>query len=382
MKLLFFTLTLFLKIFSLKGQASSQLNLDTNWIVWNQNFRIQVPNVTIPNSILTILHQSGQIEDPLFQYNDLKLRYLSLDDGWTFSQSFRLDEQEVKNANAISLTLDSVDTMASIFLNTQLILNTSNQFLRHKIDDIKSLLKSSNQENVLEVKFSSPVKQAKSAADSYPYRMPPECPPKVQKGDCQINMLRKKQCSFSWDWGPNFANIGLNGPVYLTFVNNFDFEFAVSVYPKQRHDLNNWLIDELVTIRRAVATAQNIKVITKIEEINFENSNDLTLNEKIEQKSILIDFSDSIDLWWPNGYGDQKMYELKVIVEMNGQSLTRWKKIGFRSVQLVQELTPSKKKEHGLTFYFKVNDVDIFLKVRIKLLKKFLFNLRKFCSGQ
>lgn len=376
MKIFFLSSIIFLKIFSLNCQASTQLNLNTNWVVSNPNFRTEIRNVTVPNTIHTVLYESGQIDDPLFQYNDLKLRYLALDDGWVFSHSFRLNPQDINKANSISLTFDSVDTIASIYLNNQLIQKTNNQFVQYRIEDIKSILKSNNELNVLEVKFSSPVNQAKIAADSYPYRMPPECPPEVQKGDCQVNMLRKKQCSFSWDWGPNYPNIGVNGPVYLTLINNFDFEFAVSVYPQKKNDLKNWLLDELIKIERAVATTQTVKVTTKIEQLKFEKSNDLILNEKTEEKQVMVQFSEMVDLWWPNGYGDQPMYEIKITVDMNGLSLTKTKKIAFRSVELVQELTPSKKPEHGLTFYFKINNVDIFLKVKI-IKENFVFI--KFC---
>lgn len=366
MKFFFLIFTAFVKINSLNGQTFSQLNLNSNWVVSNQNFRTEIHNVTIPNTIHSVLFQSGKIEDPLFRYNDLNLRYLSLDNGWAFSQSFRLNEQDLENANLISLTFDSVDTISSIYLNDHQIQSTSNQFLQYRTKDIKFLLKNNNELNVLEVKFLSPVEQANISAKLYPYRMPPECPPQVQKGDCQINMLRKKQCSFSWDWGPNYPNIGVNGPVYLTFIYNFYFEFSISVYPEKNNDLKNWVLDELVTISRAHATIQTVKVITKIEEINFEKTNELKLTEKIEEKQILIHFSELVDLWWPNGYGDQKIYELKLIVDMNGQKFSKTKKIGFRSVELVQELTPSKKPEHGLTFYFKINTINIFLKVLLR----------------
>lgn len=381
MKIFFLIFIAFLKIFSLKGQACTQLQLNSNWVVSNQNFRTEILNVTIPNTIHSVLFKNGQISDPLFRYNDLNLRYLSLDNGWTFSQSFRLNEQDLKNANFISLTFDSIDTIASIYLNKQLIQKTNNQFLQYRIQDIKSILKDKNELNVLEVNFLSPINQANISAKSYPYRMPPECPPEVQKGDCQINMLRKKQCSFSWDWGPNYPNIGINGPVYLSFIYIFDFEFSVSVYPKQKNDLKNWLLDELVTISRGHATTQTAKVITKIEEINFEKINELTLAEKTEEKKILIQFSELVDLWWPNGYGDQKMYEVKLTIDMNGQKLSKSKKIGFRSIELVQELTPSKKTEHGLTFYFKINTFNIFLKVLLLVYPKMIISLLREVIG-
>jgi len=306
------------------------------------------------------LYDTGKIGDPLYRYNDLELRYLSKDDNWVFTKTFRLNSNDVQNAKSISLTFDSVDTLSSIYLNKKLILNTDNQFLQYRVNDIKPLLE---EENTLEVKFLSPVVHAKKAHESYPYRMPPECPPDVQKGECHVNMLRKKQCSFSWDWGPTYPNIGVNGPVYLTFLNSFDFEFSVSVYPQVKRNLNSWYLDHLLTVRKADSNKQKVTVKAKIEELGFEQSADFDLNQKEQELLVKLPISNSnIKLWWPNGNGEPKMYELKIEVKLNEESIMRSKKIGFRSVELVEELTPSGKPEHGLTFYFKVNNVDLFLK--------------------
>lgn len=77
---------------------------------------------------------------------------------------------------------------------------------------------------------------------------------------------------------------------------------------------------------------------------------------------------DLVERWWPNGSGAQKLYELKVQWEdtrFNDVAIhdrdyfvaSKSIKIGFRTVELVQE-----KMDNGLSFYFKVNGVAIFMK--------------------
>ena len=61
----------------------------------------------------------------------------------------------------------------------------------------------------------------------------------------------------------------------------------------------------------------------------------------------------NIDLWWPNEYGNQVLYWLKL--ELENFSIS--KKIGFRTIELVED--PLIK---GRTFYFRVNGVDVFAK--------------------
>lgn len=47
-------------------------------------------------------------------------------------------------------------------------------------------------ENELEVRFTSPVLYASRRYKAHSaYRVPPECPPDVQKGECHVNFIRK-----------------------------------------------------------------------------------------------------------------------------------------------------------------------------------------------
>lgn len=55
---------------------------------------------------------------------------------------------------------------------------------------VRDLLKDG--ENVLNVSFLSPVLYASERRKAHSaYRVPPECPPDVQKGECHVNFIRK-----------------------------------------------------------------------------------------------------------------------------------------------------------------------------------------------
>jgi beta-mannosidase len=83
------------------------------------------------------------------------------------------------------------------------------------------------------------------------------------------------------------------------------------------------------------------------------------INVKLNQK-ITITLSipnDYIQLWWPNGHGEQPLYKLIVI---NNNEIVDSRLIGFRIVELVQN--NSSEGINGSSFYFRINGRPIFIK--------------------
>lgn len=64
-------------------------------------------------------------------------------------------------------------------------------------------------QNNLSVRIYSPITAAIDTAHSLPHHSPPECNPTLYHGECHVNVLRKMQASFAWDWGPAFPSIGI-----------------------------------------------------------------------------------------------------------------------------------------------------------------------------
>lgn len=92
-----------------------------------------------------------------------------------------------------------------------------------------------------------------------------------------------------------------------------------------------------------------------------------SLGEFTAEISMVVNKS-SVDLWWPNGYGNQALYDLQIKwedVRVNDVLLRDYDFyiaskticIGFRTIELVQD-----KMLNGLSFYFKVNGIPMFMK--------------------
>ena len=209
--------------------------------------------------------------------------------------------------------------------------------------------------------------------------MPPISPPKVQHGEGQVNMIRKQQCSFSWDWGPAFAPIGINSPVLLRILdekNPFDADFSVSVYPTSDA---KWTLDLFVKVNQTVDFSKNGTLNARIDELGYNETVEFSIdgqNSSSRLKLVIGDeYKDKIKLWWPSGYGEQTLYELSISVTLASNNINlKPKRIGFRSVELIEDPVDD-DPNNGLTFYFSINKQPIFFKGTKFLYRTIFFNL-------
>lgn len=134
------------------------ISLD-NWSLVNAKQNILIENLTLPMSVHTALLNSGLIKDPFYRFNDIDLRWIVHDENWVLKNTFHHFKPHFKPSTIINLEFDSIDTIASVYLNGKFILAARNQFLKYELPNIGSFLK--NGMNFLEVKFSSSVRQAK-----------------------------------------------------------------------------------------------------------------------------------------------------------------------------------------------------------------------------
>jgi beta-mannosidase len=110
--------------------------------------------------------------------------------------TFFLVEDTLLNKTSVVLICEGLDTVADVYINTVLVGQSTNMFQRYVWEVKKALVSGSNK---IMIKFTSAVTYGAYKSQSvYNYTIPPNCPPAVQHGECHVNLLRKKQCSFSW----------------------------------------------------------------------------------------------------------------------------------------------------------------------------------------
>lgn len=125
-----------------------------------------------------------------------------------------MDLVDLNRAAYIYLTFLGVDTISDIYVNGRLVGSTDNMFVRYSFN-IKGKL--TNGDNVIEVALRSPIKEALKLANKLKDPPPPACTPEVYNGECHMNLLRKMQASFAWDWGLAAPSMGIWKPAFLEF---------------------------------------------------------------------------------------------------------------------------------------------------------------------
>ncbi|EYC21400.1 hypothetical protein Y032_0019g3800 [Ancylostoma ceylanicum] len=349
---------IFLLSFILVSSASSAqfetADLQGQWKFYNSNKTVNGRGI-VPGDIFSDLHRLGFISDPLFADNHLHLRWVS-SENWTYSKTFEVDKR-VLEFNTLLLRLKGIDTVSTVFLNGVSLLKTNNQFVEY-VADVAGIL---GDRNVIEFQFMSPVlyaeKKSKDYLKSHGHLVPPVCPPAIYHGECHPNFIRKAQYSFAWDWGPSFPTIGISKPLDIVafdgyFIHDFSWIFERTSESWSIHGDVRVFVDY---------SAINVTIRVAIEELDVDK--EFVYNISAGAEPAVLNFkiaipTGKVELWWPNGQGQQKLYTIKLVA--GEQEISR--RVGFRHIELVQDLVDEKHKDKGRHFYFKLNDRPIFLK--------------------
>jgi hypothetical protein len=155
--------------------------------------------------------------------------------------------------------------------------------------------------------------------------------------------------------------------------------FSASIYPKNFNqngqvDLNNWIIDIDLTIQPNIKNIQDKMATIKVNIPNLPDTNfvdqiiqlDIDHTKTIEKIQLFytVKSSDSFKdiLWYPNGFGKANLFDLNVECHIDGKVINKQKKIGFRSIKLVQDQLNPNDATHGDKFLFEINNKPVFLK--------------------
>jgi len=326
----------------------SRVSLFTDpWLITDHQY--YYASSFLPGTVHTILLEAGQITEPYFGYNDDQLRNL-IHSSWTFSTNFTLDDDFLQ-WKQFKLHFTQIDTVANITLNRCFLGRTISMFIPYEFVVNRSCLMKNNS---LQIDFSSPIKYAAEQAEKYNETIPPDCPPDEQHGECHSQFIRKEPCSFSWDWGPSFAPIGIPGEVFLEGQNPTDFQIDLESVNVASFELseNQWRVD-------VILSSSNDPFFSRLKFVLLDSPFIYEVNTTISSKlnvSLFIP-DDQVELWWPNGYGDQIVYNLTIYHQ---DQCIGSRQIGFRTVHLIQHDYGS--TINGTSFYFLINYRAIFIK--------------------
>ena len=298
---------------------------------------------TVPGGVHSDLLALGRISDPFVGDNEKKVQWVAESD-WEYRRSFQVDKA-VSDEDHKRLVCDGLDTLAEVSLNGRLLGKTDNMF-RCWSWDISSLLKEGG--NELRILFRAPVSYIKARQVDQPL---------MGGGDIAGGPhLRKAPCQWGWDWGPKLPPIGIWKDLRLEGYSQAQFE---DVHIRQLHaggkvtvsaevEIKQWKQTDMLVTLKVTSPDGQVQTVHAEPTQTADGSSICNL-----QSSIL-----NPQLWWPNGFGKQPLYQLEVKLESGKTVLDQRNfQVGLRTVALRRE-----PDEWGESFTFVVNGVPIFVK--------------------
>ena len=297
--------------------------------VGDEEFREAV----VPGTVYTDLLRNGQMEDPFFKDNEDKALKL-MDEDYEYHTVFDC-EPEVMKAKHQILHFDGIDTIADLYLNSTKLGEVGNMHRTWEYDVTGMIHETGNE---LRVVFHSPTKYIAEAFQIS------QTHGSEDAMDGFVN-IRKAHCMFGWDWGAHLPDAGLFRPVNLLGVEEARID---SVYITQEHLTDKVLLHLDVEIEELEKTDQawsyHVKVTAPDGGVVADSRDPRTVTIEHPQR------------WWPNGYGEQNLYQVEVTLLRGEEKLDVWsRRIGLRTMTMHRE-----KDQWGESFNCRVNGVDIF----------------------
>jgi beta-mannosidase len=326
--------------------ARTTIPLNQNW-----SFKQGGPNAeslwypanNLPTEIHRDLLKNGKIPDPYCDLNELSVRWIA-DETWTYKTTFPSPENHGKPGVKTLLKFEGLDTFASVYLNGKSILESVNMFVSHEIL-VTEHLKYAGETNELQIQFESARRKGLDLVEKHTeHRFI------VHQTEISRGPVRKAQYHWGWDWGPILLTCGPWKPIELDLYMDRIKELRVG------YELSDDLKSAKVSCGVQVDGSDN--VVFEISGPGIQGSRKVSTFQVYESLPGAQHFTlEDVRLWWPRGYGDQAIYNIHAYqMDEAGNTLDKCtKSFGLRKIELVQD-----KDTHGQSFYFRINNVDMF----------------------
>ena len=304
---------------SLCGTWSMKAADDAQWVA-----------ATVPGSVYADLLDNHLMEDPYWRDNERAAERL-MEKDYLYRRTFTLTPEALV-CDALLLVCEGLDTLATVSVNGQAVLEADNM---HRTW-VKDILRAAHAgENEITVRFASPTRferqaYARSRVDG--------------STDCTqgFPFLRKAHCMSGWDWGPRLPDAGIWRDMELVSVHTGRL---LSVRVHQEHEDGGVTLTFHPEIERYDAGALSVRYAVTTPDGRVI---------PVQGDSIRID---NPQLWWPNGYGAQPLYRVRAeLAGEGGAVLDVWeRRIGLRTLTVRRD-----RDEWGEAFAICVNGVSIF----------------------
>jgi len=283
------------------------MNFDFDTFTGNWAEYIDIP-IEVPGSVQKALKNAGIIKDWNIGLNNTSIEWIE-NRHWLIVAKIP-DNLISKESENIILQCDGLDHKGTIMINGKEAGKFNNAFIPYSFN-IKPFLRASN--NTIAFVF--------------------DCPPEnlAQIGWTSQIKDWKPRFYYGWDWIPRIVQIGIWDKVWIkTFKNDQPMVDGIQILTdadkikdigelKIKTDLNKYALSGKIKISLSTSEGKNV----------FE---ELIASKDLAQQKIWSNLK--IKRWWPNGIGEQPLYNLQIsLMDKNGTQVQQIvRRIGFKNI--------------------------------------------------
>ncbi|HEY9078031.1 MAG TPA: glycoside hydrolase family 2 protein [Anaerolineaceae bacterium] len=304
--------------------------------------------VNAPGDVHKALIAAGRIEDPFYDQNETKCRWME-EKEWWYRLKFTPASEPLQPGERFQLVFHGLDTFAAIWLNGKILGHSANMF-REAVFDVTNSLQT-GQNNTLAICFDRPLDHADLSGGFHSWG----------RNEERV-FMRKAQFGFGWDWGPRLPTIGIWRPVelkrqYLAAIDGVNFTTLKIDLPQ-----NLALVAVQVDVDRFSTNKPLEALVELVSDGRVMVSAAIQMNQGSSSRSVTAYLQvPSPRLWWTHDLGEPYLYTLKTTLKQGNTILdSREQKVGIRTIELDQAPDP---EERGTRFFrFVLNGIPIFAK--------------------
>ncbi|MGC1375013.1 MAG: glycoside hydrolase family 2 protein [Anaerolineales bacterium] len=296
---------------------------------------------SVPGGVHTDLLALGKIPDPFVADNEKKVQWIT-DVDWEYRRTFNATP-EALSEHMQFLVCDGLDTLAEVSLNGQLLGKADNMYRQWRWD-VTGQLKPG--ENEISIIFRGPVAFAREReAQSRTFTVSP-IPGAAH--------LRKAPCQWGWDWGPKLPPIGIWKDIRLE---GRPSERMDDVCVQQKHENGRVTVSVSIAYEHFYSIDPYVTLKITAPDGHIQTAEATLRRSHLVAGQLQIQIEDP-QLWWPNGYGAQPLYNVDVTLWLPERVIDSCSfQIGLRSLELRRE-----PDQWGESFTFVVNGAPVFAK--------------------
>jgi beta-mannosidase len=318
------------------------LDLAGTWSVRQADGDQPAIPMRIPGDVHSALLAAKLIPDPYFGRNENEVQWVG-EKEWIVERTFEVSN-DLLAKKSVCLRLEHVDTFCTVSINGQVVGETGNRFRRYDFE-IKPFLNLGK--NTITGYFKSSVAISNEKAGKLPFPVPIVDNSMYRN----INLIRKPACNGGWDWGIALMVAGFAGKTELvgTDVARIDY-----VTCDQAHQPGRCEVTVNVDVTSPARGDTTLDVALGEARVSVPVSLAPGANRVSAKVAV-----DNPRLWWPNGAGEQALYDLSV--KVGDGAFTR--KLGLRTIEVINKPDPGDTAaKPGMSMTFRVNGVDVYCK--------------------